>query len=325
MGESSSIEWTDHTFNPWWGCVKVHQGCKNCYAETWDKRHGGHHWGARNPRRFIHQGWNDIIKWNAKAEASGTRVRVFCASMADLFEDFDGPVLDQQDKRVEIPEALHSYQTLRCDGVHIHWDLKSLRRRAFDMMDRLTSIDWLILTKRPENVPAMVPSAWLIDWPKHVKIGVSPCDQETLVSHAPAILELANVGVDLFLSCEPLIGPIDFSIPKAIELEGSMVPAIPINILTLISWVIAGGESGHHARPMNPEWARSIRDQCARDHVPFFFKQWGEWAPSRNPKDPAWISEKIGKKEAGRLLDGVDHSAHPKWDVVRLESLFDRG
>lgn len=89
MSSETKIQWTDHTFNPWWGCTKVHDGCKNCYAEAFDKRVGGAHWGTRASRRMILGEWGNPAKWNKVAAASGVRARVFCASMCDLFEELD--------------------------------------------------------------------------------------------------------------------------------------------------------------------------------------------------------------------------------------------
>jgi protein gp37 len=144
-------------------------------------------------------------------------------------------------------------------------------------------LDWLLLTKRPENVSSSVP--WSRVWPTNVWLGTTAEDQ---IRYDQRIDHLSRLpAAVLFLSCEPLLGPIrlDASLP--------------------LDWVIVGGESGAHARPMQPEWARLLRDQCNDRDVPFFFKQWGEWAPP----DSVIASDnseliRVGKKAAGRTLDG---------------------
>lgn len=121
MGKDTGITWTDSTFNPWWGCEKVSPGCTNCYAATFDKRVGGDHWGAKAGRRFFgDKHWREPEKWNRDAAKSGERHRVFCASMADVFEDRD--------------------------------DLVQPRIRLFHLISETPNLDWLLLTKRPENI-----------------------------------------------------------------------------------------------------------------------------------------------------------------------------
>jgi protein gp37 len=132
MGENSKIEWTTHTFNPWWGCTKVSEACKHCYAEAWAKRLGQRVWGPKSKRRFFtDQHWKQPLTWNRKAEGAKERPRVFCASMADVFEN----------------------QT----------ELESHRRRLWDLIEATPNLDWLLLTKRPMNVKQL--SGWTLDWP----------------------------------------------------------------------------------------------------------------------------------------------------------------
>src|SRR5712671_6808752 len=131
MAKNSSIEWTDHTFNPWWGCSKVSPGCNNCYAETWAKRVGEKIWGKDEPRRFFtDKHWDEPLKWNDEALSSGTRRRVFCASMADVFEQ--------------------------------RTDLNPWRARLWKLTEETPKLDWLLLTKRPENIAASV--RWGTTW-----------------------------------------------------------------------------------------------------------------------------------------------------------------
>ncbi|WP_199789735.1 DUF5131 family protein [Sorangium cellulosum] len=265
MSENSAIEWTDHTFNPWWGCTKISPACAHCYAETWSKRLRLPIWGQHADRRFFGEAhWDGPLAWNEKAAREGQRRRVFCASMADVFED--------------------------------RADLDPWRARQWKLIGATPWLDWLLLTKRPENVGAMVP--WGSNWPANVWLGTTVENADWAAKRIPALLQ--HSAVIRFLSCEPLLGPIDLS-PWMGEID----------------WVIVGGESGHGARPMRPVWARSLRDQCATAGVPFFFKQWGDIRPatSSDPKarrivlpdvegDAEVVMERVGKKNAGRELDG---------------------
>lgn len=236
MGESSKIEWTDHTFNPWWGCVRVSPGCEHCYAETFDKRVGGHHWGpaATTERRFFgEKHWTEPYKWDAEARKDGVRRKVFCASMADVFED--NPLLEQQ------------------------------RNNLFTLIERTPDLDWLLLTKRPENIVDMMPARWRTadQWQANVWFGTTVESQEYADKRIP---ELLKVPAALrFLSCEPLLGPVD--------LREWWHPIDGLAVLTGPQWVITGGESGPGKRFCDPDWMRLLRDQCRAAGVPFFMKQ----------------------------------------------------
>ena len=273
MAKDSGIEWTHHTFNPWWGCTKVSPGCKHCYAETWALRVGQDVWGLRAPRRELSDAyWRQPIAWNAEAGRSGKRARVFCASMADVFED--------------------------------RRDLDDKRERIWRLIDATPNLDWLLLTKRPQNVNRLAP--YRDNWPGNVWLGATAENQTWLDKR---MLELSTLNARiLFLSCEPLLGPLDLSDWIARGRRGSA---------RMVDWVIVGGESGHHARPMNPAWARMIRDQCVTANVSFHFKQFGNWGPVTPREVNGYKSrtlflssgEKIvianvGKKRAGRVLDG---------------------
>lgn len=284
MSTDSKIEWTDHTFNAWWGCTKVHSGCANCYAETMDHRYGGDHWGKDNPRRMIVGEWAKPAQWNAAAKAAGVRARVFCMSMGDLFEDFDGPVLDQLDRPVEMRQHPGRF-----------WTVPLLRHRVFQIIEETPWLDWLLLSKRPENMVGMVPVSWRDRFPSNVMVGTSPCDQKTADVCIPALLE---VPARRFLSVEPLLGPVNLGPVLGTECthEGSCQEEdTGANVChecedyqTGIHWVIVGGESGAGAREIKPEWVRSIRNDCNDSGVPFLFKQWGG----------------VNKKLTGRELDG---------------------
>jgi len=287
MSRNSKIEWTDHTFNPWWGCQKVSAGCKNCYAESFANRFGVG-WGEKEKRRPASVDvWEQPSRWNKAAARAGTRARVFCSSMADVFEDR--------------PE------------------LKPLRSMLWAIVRATPALDWLVLTKRPENIRKMLPEKWGDGWP-NVWLGTSAEDQKTLELRMPHLIHVP--AVVHFLSAEPLLGPLDItSIPWTV----SGYEKEPQN--DVLNWVICGGESGHSARPMHPAWATSLRDQCQTAGIPFFFKQWGEWLPSSQYRDGDLerFHEKaqhsfnadthcfwVGKHNAGRLLDGREWNGFPE-------------
>lgn len=355
MSENTKIEWCDHTFNPWIGCTQISPACDNCYAKAFDSRFAvsGHamHWGAGVARkRTSEANWRLPMKWNRKAEMSQNawqigidlhggdesaciaagfikpvRPRVFCASLADVFDN-------------EVP---------------IQW-----RMNLFSLIASTPNLDWLILTKRIGNVIPMLKDAlvdasaedqsrwsglarWIGDWwdgkqPANVWLGATICNQTEADRDIPKLLSVP--AHKRFLSMEPLLGPVDLSgnLPaeRALRWYRPMLP--------MLDWVIVGGESGPNARPMHPDWARSLRDQCDAAGVPFLFKQWGEWrepldgeeydtSMGRAAKPPALIIShdgivrcfddvrlknpkvviKVGKKAAGRLLDGLEWNGVP--------------
>jgi protein gp37 len=342
MAENSSIEWTDHTFNPWEGCQKVSPGCDHCYAETRNARFGGGiaiNWGPGAPRRRTSpSNWRKPIAWNrAHAEffaARGRRQRVFCASLADVFDN----------------------------AVDLLW-----RRDLFRLIADTPNLDWLLLTKRIGNVPTMLRHIGVERLPGNVWLGATIVNQEEADRDIPKLLAVpARVR---FLSMEPLLGPVDLSrwldpngtcCMRESPCEGCPAHAAPHRQL---DWVIVGGESGHGARPMHPDWARSLRDQCAAAGVAFNLKQWGEWHTAAytmstgeptfqqfatfdqwvnkastwinggicldsdgrqlqigadfmrardEGKFPVTIMHRVGKKAAGRQLDGRTHDEFPE-------------
>ena len=289
MSENTKIEWCDHTFNPWEGCQKVGPGCDHCYAETRNARFAGGtaiNWGPGAPRRRTSaSNWELPKRWDAQADAfmaqHGRRQRVFCASLADVFDNAVDP----------------------------QW-----RADLFALIRECENLDWLLLTKRIANTTRMLP--WVGEaeqWP-HVWIGA------TIVNQAEAdrdIRKLLDVPARVrFLSMEPLLGPVDLgawiepwnecgNCGASFDFEAGRPDECPecgktgcmctgfgsvlrrdfdeadgrieVPELPTINWVIVGGESGRNARPMHPDWARSLRDQCEAAGVPFLFKQWGEW------------------------------------------------
>lgn len=313
MSANTKIEWADHTFNPWIGCTQVSPGCDNCYAKAeWDTRRHRAVWGPGQPRSRT-KTWGDPKKWNDQHEAfyaqHGRRQRVFCASLADVFDN-------------EVPAE---------------W-----RADLFDLIVTTPNLDWLLLTKRIGNVVGMLPpliNPFAKIFP-NVWIGATIVNQEEADRDIPKLL--AVPAAKRFLSMEPLLGPADlklmarsYGFPKHITRDGRAV-GMPQGL----HWVIVGGESGPGARPMHPDWARSLRDQCQAAGVPFFFKQWGEWCP-RGPEsygypsvdsvprfrmtdaghngqnmaakggNDVWMN-RAGKKAAGRLLHGRT------WDEVPI-------
>lgn len=277
MAKGSKIEWTHHTFNPWWGCERVSPACKNCYAEAWAHRLGMDLWSKGAPRRMLSDAyWRQPIAWNREATRAARRDRVFCASMADVFED--------------------------------RRDLDAPRERIWNLVSETPNLDWLLLTKRPHRVRHLTP--WGETWPRNVWLGTTVENQRWADKRIPQLL--SSPAAVHFLSCEPLLGPVDLTAwmpdPKR---ERS------------ISWVIAGGESGRRARPMNPDWARSLRDQCKTHDVPFHFKQWGNWVAVEGATEARMLRTlmgsdgvpvkmiNVGKKLSGRRLDGQEWNGVP--------------
>lgn len=295
MGEDSKIEWTDHTFNPWWGCQRVSPGCENCYAEELDARYfaGKENWGPRAPRRFFaDKHWNQPLRWNRQAEEAGVRARVFCASMADWAEDRP--------------------------------DLAEPRARLFRLIRATPNLDWLLLTKREDNIARFLPWApgqpcawdakghpthvfvgWGEPWP-NVWPGVTAEDQKRANERLPKLL--AARAVKRFVSYEPALELVDFRafVPDGdpenrawclrnggceygIEestpisdadacltcgtLRGDWKTLLEPDGSPRLSWLIAGSESGREARPAQLDWYRDVRDQVVGAGVNYFVKQ----------------------------------------------------
>lgn len=345
MADKSNIEWTDSTFNPWIGCTKVSPACEHCYAEvSTPSRTRSVKWGAGQPRQRTSAGnWAMPLRWNAKPfyacescgwrgeygedstrlrvclECAGklvpARRRVFCASLADVFDN-------------EVPDQ---------------W-----RADLFALIEATPNLDWLLLTKRVGNVRAMAPLPWIGGpvqhgpdssnmhggWPANVWLGATICNQAEADRDIPKLLRVP--AAVRFLSIEPMLGPIDLEYPESLYPKGPPMccsgqdcgcrgQPIEAPMIHGVNWVIVGGESGPHARPMHPDWARSLRDQCAAAGVPFLFKQWGDWWPISRTDGrhelpfgeydvhslPPYGFIRRGKKAAGRELDGFTHNGYP--------------
>ena len=283
MGETTTIEWADATWNPVIGCAKVSPACTNCYAEAMNKRFGRPELWRGERHVTSAATWRTPEKVDVRAAREvrlgtfGRRLRLFVASQSDVFEDHS----------VWNTEAPASAPWARSIGV-------ALRTVALRKLAKLKNVDVLLLTKRPENVLRMVPPEWLDAWPAHVWIGATVEDQRRADERVPHLLRVpARVR---FLSVEPMLGPVDLAYTcfNGADSFGTM-PGI--------HWVIAGGESGSRARPSSREWFRDVRDQCRRAGVPFLFKQWGEY----NER-----GYRAGKAAAGRLLDGCLHDEYPE-------------
>ena len=329
MAENTKIEWTDHTFNPWEGCQKVGPGCDHCYAETRNARFAGGtaiNWGPGAPRRRTSaSNWALPKRWNAQSDTfmaqHGRRQRVFCASLADVFDNAVDP----------------------------QW-----RADLFALIAATPNLDWLLLTKRIGNVRGMLaelahgndPDLSLLDMMPlpNVWLGATVVNQEEADRDIPKLL--AVPAAKRFLSIEPLLGTIDLglcdcdkgSVAGPGGAGGVTCPKCSGTGGRMLDWVIVGGESGPGARPIHPDWARSIRDQCELAGVPFLFKQWGEWRqmthadlttlPASTPMgavkrsgeflrpfcendSPFARMVRVGKAAAGRLLDGRTHDGFP--------------
>jgi len=302
MAENSTIEWTDDTFNPWIGCTKVSAACLHCYAERdWDNRRHVARWGPNGTRVVTSDAnWKKPIAWNRKAVAESTTRRVFCASLADVFEDWQCEMHDHE-------------------GNLLPLDMNAVRARLFRLIDATPNLNWLLVTKRPENIRRFWPEFEVtpfdreeesLTYRKNVWLMTSVENQEQADKRIPELAKCRDMSPVLGLSCEPLLGPL------ALNLNG-------------IDWVITGNESGPgDVRIGEIDWHRAIRDQCDSASVPFLFKQWGEWVPF-SQIDSQWLASndldrypvksignhsyhRLGKKNAGRILDGRTWDGFPK-------------
>ncbi len=347
MSDGTKIQWADASWNPITGCTKVSQGCKNCYAaELHDRRHQAYLKGAKLPAQYA-KPFNQIQLHPDRLEMPlhwKKPRRIFVNSTSDLFHE-------------DVPASFVA--------------------DVYDVMAEAKQHTFIVLTKRPERIVPILygqeggfylgggdflPNVWHL---------TSVEDQKSADLRIPELLKLRTMSEGwpvLGLSCEPLLGPVDLTHVHDVsthtyydvmggsrfdyDLDGHGVAAPSRNKL---DWVIVGGESGLNARPMHPDWARSLRDQCQAAGVSFFFKQWGEWYPAAaqygdddfmdkldfgahciclgnrgtkfreewgdkeeywcgyqpDPEQNPWFMERIGKKRAGRLLDGREWNEYP--------------
>lgn len=358
MADTTNISWADMTFNPWIGCTRIAPACDGCYAaHLMETRMHRAEWGGPGKGngtrvRTSATNWRKPLAWNAKAAKEGTRPFVFCASLADVFDN-------------AVPDE---------------W-----RRDLFDLIRSTPHLVWLLLTKRPQNIAKMAEKAGGL--PENAAIGTTVEDQPRANINVQALLQ-ASVDLwhaktrplFLFLSCEPLIGPVDLTAfqeyPKSeyftdalrgkvwMRPEDNDIPTTRfvqngrdyIGLCHSIQWVIVGGETDqgeHKARPAHPNWVRSLRDQCAAAGVAFHFKQWGEYVPQLgsvtlddDPEisrydwmewtgeewehwhKPMWCDEldpdhsmiRAGKRKTGRFLDSIEHNARPAVPALTVKT-----
>lgn len=247
MAENSKIEWTDHTFNPWVGCTKVSPACDHCYAEGWAKRTGQAGLWNGDRRRTSAANWRQPYKWNNASPLNGPRPRVFCASLADVFDN-------------QVPHE---------------W-----RRDLFAMIRETPNLDWLLLTKRPQNIAKMLPEYWGEGWP-NVWLGATVENQKEADRRIPHLL--AVPAAVRFLSMEPLLEPVDLSAISVGAMHTNALTGLlfeadaggtgPAGVGPFIHMVIVGGESGPGARPICETWAGDLLGQCRRAGAAFFMKQ----------------------------------------------------
>lgn len=282
--ENTKIGWTDHSFNPWTGCQRVSEGCVHCYAEVWAKRTGRDLWGAKIKRKRTGKSlWAKPKTWNRLAAEGhllpdGRRVRrVFCASLADVFEDAPGP--------------------------------NEWRDDVWALIRACPWLDWQLLTKRPENIAGMLPADWGEGWP-NVWLGTSiedwrVVDRARTLAAVPAYCR--------FISYEPAIGPVfhDLRGPEDSFFEvghpGSREGVDEAELdLDGIDWLICGGESGPGRRPMQLEWARAACHAAFEAQIAFFFKQISAAKPGQG-------EDALGAPKRGfpAAWDRTDLDKHP--------------
>jgi protein gp37 len=372
----TKIEWTDETWNPIRGCSRVSEGCRNCYAEKVAYRFSGPgqpYEGLVQVAKFDHSIpgievkterrlplWNGSIKFVEEHLLDPLRWkkprRIFVNSMSDLFHE---NVTDEMRDRIFAVMALcpqHTFQVLT-----------KRPKRMLAYCSEMQSC-WVLRLSHAINTSAQMcdaadaPNRPMTGWPlRNVWLGVSVEDQKAANERIPLLLQ--TPAAVRFISAEPLLGPTDlFKVPRPdvpyFQWRGETGAIGPKNepddyvywMKRLLHWVICGGESGPGARPMHPDWARSLRDQCVAAGVPFFFKQWGQWAPyatrfagdndergkwddavnrdgstghvamtsdgsftnySMNLTDGFYVVSRVGKKAAGHLLDGKEWHQFP--------------
>ena len=331
------------------------EACRFCYAEIDTParvaRSGGLElWGPNAARKVkAESGWREPLQWNRAAKAAGEIHRVFAHSQSDVFEAYPGQMVDGQGRPLGLDaggrwfpaESLPDRKTYR------PLLMEDVRARLGATIRATPNLEWLLLTKRPENAGRMLAEMFGADrstWPKNIRVGTSVEDQETANVRLPYLIRL---GLPNFVSMEPLLGPVDLtlhrydpSVSRMTECDQDLLrgrqrhytgggKSFDADLGGKLDWIIVGGESGPKARPMEDAWVLSIRDQCASAEVPFFFKQWGDLMSCWNGDMPddvyagidasvnlagyggsPWF--RVGKKRAGRMLDGRTWDEFPE-------------
>lgn len=311
MAENSKIEWTTHTFNPWRGCTKVSAGCANCYAEAGAKQNRRvlGVWGEAGTRVVASEEmWKKPIQCNRIAECvcrktkadaqheagcpQRDRPRVFCASYADVFEDWKGQVIASNGNPFWWCFGSLSNSPIPSTGLEPGCrmaTMQDIRERLFDLIDQTPNLDWLLVTKRPENIERMWIDRTGMESRPNVWLGTTVENQQAADIRIPRLLSIpAKIR---FLSVEPLLGPVHFD--RGFSVRG--VPWVedgkPAGISPGIDWVIIGGESGPNARPCRLNWIRNIVRQCKAAGVPVFVKQLGSKPVFYENADQATLSQ----------------------------------
>jgi len=326
MAENSGIQWTTHSWNPWRGCTKISAGCQSCYAETMSKRNPlvlGM-WGPKGTRVVAAEAqWKLPVKWNREAgetvkrwEMAAREVqseydyvdpyerpRVFCASLADVFEAWDGPMVDSWGTELCICHECGTFMHYSsreckpgctCDRAPRRLTMQDVRARLFRLIDDTPNLDWLVLTKRPENIAKMMPAVGLPDagvpgtlgrriMLPNLWLGTSVENQTAANERIPHLLRVP--AAVRFLSVEPMLGPVDLEPFLAYPpFHENYKMTFGANDFRGIDWCIIGGESGPRARPCNVSWIRSVVEQCKAAEVPVFVKQLGANIIDRNDR-----------------------------------------
>lgn len=331
MGAKTKIQWANHSWSPWRSCQHAilpdgseHPGCLHCYAEAMAKRNPGvlGVWGPEGTRVLAApKSWEQVRRWNAEAEKVGKRQSVF-PSVCDPFESWDGPLLFPGKQPVYVGKSYRA-----SSGPENRITLAEVRQDFFAMIDTTPWLNWLLLTKRPQDIRRLW---WGIDggseppgnYLDNVALITSVSTQHDANLLIPELLKCRDLCPVLGVSYEPALGPVDF-MPWLGEShwwcakcysEKSPVQVTYEELCTRcggsvewrggIDWLIAGGESGHHARPFDIAWARSTRDQCRAAGVPFFLKQLGpqpytELRDENNPSYRGALSKKMKDSHGG--------------------------
>lgn len=297
MAEKTKIEWCDATVNVWQGCVKIAPECEHCYAEADVSRWGFEVWGKLKPR-LLCSGWESKLRaLNRKAKRLGRKLKVFINSESDFFEDHRGVVIDRNKRPTKLKVA-------------------ELRARAFEVFAELDNLIILLVTKRPENVPAMWPTSTIVAstdrkqvgtkglFPfENVWIGTTGGSQETAEKNVPTLLQCRGLSPVLFLSAEPLLGPVELTHLRTDRLDrNAWIDALggvrrthsSQNVCARLDWVIVGGESGPGSRLCNVEWIRSLVKQCRTANVPCFVKQLGAQVVEHRKRSAASVLFPMG-------------------------------
>jgi protein gp37 len=342
LSDKSKIEWTDATWNPIRGCSRVSEGCRNCYAERIAARFSGPGQPYEGLAKIVRHNYRGGLptgelgsraSWTGEVRFAGFKtleqpsrwkqpLRVFVNSMSDLFHE---KVTEEMlclifAEMVVCPQHVFQVLTKRPERMREWMSFSHGRGARIKLAGgwvRWHGANGKTYLDEKEIAPWPLPNVWL---------GVSVEDQATADARIPLLLE--TPAAVRWVSYEPALGPVDFSrwlrneservtdAERRARAEGAAhVPGK--GSVGDIDWIVCGGESGPGARPMHPDWARSVRDQCAAAGVPFFFKQWGEWIDQNQAAYGTFACApssfiRVGKRAAGRLLDGREHNEYPR-------------